>query len=194
MSHTPSGCRRETRVCDGHNGPMVDSVSPPLRPGVPGDIDACVALWVDACAVRDGRAFDGVAERARPKFDRRVVWLVAGGARRVNGFALATAPGTGLPTDPSDAAVLGLLAVDPNLQTRGLGRALLHATSRQLRRARYEQAVLHALPDNRAALALYESEGWVAVGDPSDHSLLRRPMQTFTLDLRADFLSATEQN
>jgi hypothetical protein len=38
---------------------------------------------------------------------------------------------------------------------------------------------LHALLDNVAAVGLYESEGWVAAGDPFEHSLLKRPTQRF---------------
>lgn len=165
---------------------MSHSTNWPLRSGTRADIEACVDLWVGACAVRDGQAFDGVGERARKKFDRSVSWLIAGAAGQVDGFTLATAPGSGMPTDPSQAAVVGLLAVDPNRQARGLGRILLHGVSRQLRIAGYEQAVLHALLDNRAALALYEAEGWVAVGDSFSHSLLGRPVQTFARTLHSD--------
>lgn len=125
------------------------AISPSLRPATSADAEACVALWVAACADRDGRAFPGVAERARPKFDRGTSWFVAEQVDgTLGGFVLATAPGSGLPSDPTDAAVLGLL-------------------------------------DDAATLRLYESEGWEAVGEPFEHSLLGRPMRTYGRDLPA---------
>lgn len=147
-----------------------------LRCAVPADLEACLTVWVAACAARDGQAFDGVAERARPKFGAGVVWLVADG---VDGFVLATPPGSGLPADPPDAPVLGLLATRPGAQARGLGRALLREATARLALLGYQRAVLHALLDNVAAVGLYESEGWVAAGDPFEHSLLKRPTQRF---------------
>ncbi|ROS50309.1 N-acetyltransferase [Frigoribacterium sp. PhB24] len=150
-----------------------------MRPGAAADLDACLALWVAACAARDGQAFAGVAERARPKFDAGVVWLVADGVDGADGFVLATRPGSGLPGDPADAPVLGLLATRPGAQAQGLGRALLREATRRLSSLGHERAVLHGLLDNVAAVRLYEGEGWVAAGEPYDHSLLKRPTQRF---------------
>lgn len=160
------------------------SSHPALRPGVASDIEGCVGLWVAACAERDGRAFDGVADRARPKFEKSVGWLVAATAGNVGGFVLATGPGSGMPTDPKDAAVVGLLAVAPEQQTRGLGRVLLRAITDQLSSSGYSEAVLHALIDNALAVRLYQSEGWEAVGDEYEHSLLKRPLRTFARSLQ----------
>nr|WP_249408788.1 GNAT family N-acetyltransferase [Frigoribacterium sp. CFBP 8751] len=150
-----------------------------MRCAVPADLEACLTVWVAACAARDGQAFDGVAERARPKFGAGVVWLVADGVDGADGFVLATRPGSGLPADPADAPVLGLLAAGPGAQARGLGRALLREATARLALLGYQRAVLHALLDNVAAVGLYESEGWVAAGDPFEHSLLKRPTQRF---------------
>lgn len=151
-----------------------------LRAGTPSDIEQCVALWVDACAVRDGRPIDGIADRARPKFERSIGWIIAFSGEQVEGFVLATAPGSGMPTDPPHAAVVGLLAVSPRRQAHGVGRTLLQAITRQLAEAGYGQAVLHALLDNQPALGLYQSEGWRPVGDAYEHSLLKRPMRTYS--------------
>lgn len=150
-----------------------------LRCAVAADLEACLAIWVAACAARDGQAFAGVAERARPKFDAGVVWLVADGVDGVDGFVLATRPGSGLPADPPDAPVLGLLATRPGAQARGLGRALLREATARLGSLGHERAVLHALLDNVAAVGLYESEGWAAAGEPFEHSLLKRPSHRF---------------
>lgn len=150
-----------------------------MRPGAAADVEACVAVWVAACAARDGRAVDGVAERARPKFDAALVWLVVDGSDGIEGFVLATRPGSGLPGDPVDAPVLGLLATRPGAQTRGTGRSLLRAATRELAARGHERVVLHVLLDNVGAVRLYESEGWAAAGVPFEHSLLKRPTQRF---------------
>jgi predicted N-acetyltransferase YhbS len=57
-------------------------------------------------------------------------------------------------TDPEDAAVVGLLAVAPRQQTRGLGRVLLQAVTDRLSNLGYKQAVRNALLDNRGDPAL----------------------------------------
>ncbi|GAA4154480.1 hypothetical protein GCM10022286_02150 [Gryllotalpicola daejeonensis] len=155
----------------------------PLRAGRNDEVRACVDLWTRACAARDGTAVAGVAERARAKFDRRVAWVVAGAPGELQGFALATAPGSGASIDPPEAAVLGLLAVDPRAQANGLGRRLLYEIDGVLSEAGYRQAVLHVLTENLAAVRLYESAGWRPVGPAFEHSLLRRPFQSYVLDL-----------
>ena len=161
------------------------AIDPSLRPATSADVGACVALWVAACADRDGQAFPGVAERARPKFGRSISWFVAEQVDgTLGGFVLATVRGSGLPSDPVDAAVLGLLAVAPAAQGQGLARALIRHVTDQLAELGHPRVVLHALLDNVAALRLYDSEGWEAVGEPFEHSLLGRPMQTYGRDLR----------
>jgi hypothetical protein len=59
----------------------MESTLPPtassIRTPSPSDAEACVSLWVAACAARDGTAFPGVAERARAKFGRWT-WTWAG--------------------------------------------------------------------------------------------------------------------
>ncbi|KQO60021.1 GNAT family N-acetyltransferase [Curtobacterium sp. Leaf261] len=163
------------------DGPAPSAV---IRVSGRADLDACVALWVAACADRDGRAIDGVADRARPKFEDRVLWLTAWQGARLDGFLLATEPGSGMPTDPDGAVVVALLAVAPGHQTRGLGRALLRSATDSLAGLGYEHAVLHALEENVVATHLYRSEGWEALGPTRTHSLLGRPVRTFTRSLR----------
>lgn len=143
-----------------------------------------MALWVEACAVRDGRAVAGVAERARPKFDHAESWIVSTDLDgTVTGFTITTAPGSGIATDPVDASVVGLLAVSPTAQGRGLGNQLLAAVTVDLARRGQVRAVLHVLVDNRPAVRLYESQGWVPLGERFPHALLGLPVQTYTLDL-----------
>jgi ribosomal protein S18 acetylase RimI-like enzyme len=153
-----------------------------IRPADLDEIDPCVSLWVRACAARDGERLTGVGERAEAKFSKQVSWLVAGRYGQPEGFALATKAGTGAASDPIDAAVLGLLAVRPEVQGVGLGRQLLRAIETSLDSLGYRQAVLHVLADNTAAVRLYESEGWRRHGEPFDHSLLHRPSQSYVFD------------
>jgi hypothetical protein len=47
-----------------------------FRNGTAADAAECVSLWVEACASPDGVAVAGVAERARPEFDRAQCWIM----------------------------------------------------------------------------------------------------------------------
>jgi ribosomal protein S18 acetylase RimI-like enzyme len=166
-----------------------------LRAGTDSDLEACVSLWVDACARRDGARVAGVAERARPKFSRREAWVVAERSgqvepvdqveHRITGFVLATEPGSGQASDPPGAVVVGLLAVDPSEQGRGVGSLLLSAVTTSLSARGHGQAVLHVLTSNLAAVHLYESQGWRPAGKTFEHTLLKKPFQTYVIDLRA---------
>ena len=155
-----------------------------FRDGTAEDAEECVSLWVRACATRDGAAVVGVAERARPKFDDSECWIVAEDAfLEIVGFGLATRPGAGLLGDPPAAPVVGLLAVAPSAQGRGLGGNLLTAVTAELALRGYEQSVLHVLADHRTAVHLYEKMGWQPLGEPFAHSLLGRLTQAYVLDL-----------
>ena len=156
-----------------------------LRPGRASDVDECVRLWVRAVAARDGTAPGGTAERARRKFDQpRVAFVVADAGpagEAVAGFALVTAPGTGSPSDPPDAAYLGMIAVAPERQGGGMGGALLAEATRVAAAAAHPSLVLHVLVSNTGAVRLYESRGWRAHGDATPHPLTGMPTQTFAL-------------
>jgi len=155
------------------------------RDGATADLEECLALWVDACFSRDGAAVVGVAERARPKFDDSECWIVAEDtSAEIIGFGLATKPGSGLMGDPPDAPVIGLLAVAPDAQGRGLGANLLRALTTELALRGYVQSVLHVLADHHTAVHLYEKMGWGQLGEPFQHSLLRRPTQAYVRDLQ----------
>jgi ribosomal protein S18 acetylase RimI-like enzyme len=155
-----------------------------FREGTGADIAACVSLWVEACATRDGRSVAGVADRARPKFDQAEAWILAEHPEfGVLGFVLATPPGSGLPLDPADAPLIGLLAVASAIQGLGLGGTLLDAMIKALARLGYPRAVLHVLADNHSAVRLYSSKGWRPEGAPFQHSLLKRPTQTYSICL-----------
>jgi ribosomal protein S18 acetylase RimI-like enzyme len=132
------------------------------------DTTECLSLWVDACLARDGAAVVGVAERARPKFDDLEYRIVAEDmSTTIVGFGLATKPGSGLAVDPPASPVIGLLAVAPNAQGRGLGANLLMALTTELALRGYDSSVLHVLADHQAAVHLYEKIGWTQLGNPS---------------------------
>ena len=155
-----------------------------FRSGTAEDAAACVSLWVAACVARDGEAVDGVAERARLKFNNSECWIVAEDPDTgLVGFVLATKPGSGLAGDPPDSPVIGLLAVGPGAQGRGLGGALLTGATAALARQGHERSVLHVLADHHGAVHLYEKNGWRPLGEQFQHSLLGRPSQTYVLDL-----------
>ena len=148
---------------------------------------ACVELWTAAVAARDGVPEDSaVRVRAEAKFQvPRVACLVAsaGSSAPIDGFVLVTAPGTGRPTDPSDAAYLSLLAVRPDLQARGVGRALLVAAVEAAAAAGHPAVVLHALADNLPALRLYEAAGFRPTGVTFPHALTGRLTATYVVGM-----------
>jgi ribosomal protein S18 acetylase RimI-like enzyme len=156
---------------------------------------ACVDVWTAAVAARDGVPEDSaVRVRAEAKFQvPRVACLVATSgsvssvseepSAPIDGFVLVTAPGTGRPTDPSDAAYLSLLAVRPDLQARGVGRALLVAAVEAAVAAGHPTVVLHALDDNLPALRLYEAAGFRPTGVTFPHALTGRRTATYVVGM-----------
>jgi ribosomal protein S18 acetylase RimI-like enzyme len=139
-----------------------------LRPFVPADLEACVAVWVRALEARDGVAAPaGTAERVRGRLardDHRTV--VAEQAGRVAGFATTVPEGPG-------TLLLQHLAVAPDVAGRGLGRRLLadavaHAAGRPL--------ALDVRIGNGRAIALYERAGFARAGEPVPHPLGGEPM------------------
>jgi ribosomal-protein-alanine N-acetyltransferase len=121
------------------------------------------AWHVSHAAALDERAFgsvwgndvDGIAEirRATPVHRARIV--VDG--RRMAGFAISGAGG--------DGGYLQRLAVDPAMQRRGIGRALVLDALHWLRRRPIDTAYVNTAVANAPALALYESLGFVRVAD-----------------------------
>ena len=90
---------------------------------------ACTDLWVAAVAARDGQAeSEAVRRRAGDKFSvDRVALVVAEDQEGLVGFVLVTAPGTGGPTDPGDAAYLSLLAVDETFDAGVVARKVIES-------------------------------------------------------------------
>jgi ribosomal-protein-alanine N-acetyltransferase len=65
------------------------------------------------------------------------------------------------------------IAVHPDNQRRGLGRTLIRSAHNWTRRRGARHIILNTKPDNRGALALYESEGYTPLPDRLE--LLRYP-------------------
>ncbi|WP_267421530.1 MULTISPECIES: GNAT family N-acetyltransferase [unclassified Curtobacterium] len=165
---------------------MIES-SVVVRAATPDEDPACVDVWTAAVAARDGVPEDSaVRVRAEAKFAvPRVACLVAsaGASAPFDGFVLVTEPGTGRPTDPADAAYLSLLAVRPDLQARGVGRALLVAAVEAAGAAGHPAVVLHALDDNLPALRLYEAAGFRPTGVTFPHALTGRRTATYVVGM-----------
>lgn len=161
--------------------------TPRIESGTATDRDRCVGLWLASLEHRDGLAPpSGTAERALGKLERpQIAWPVVRDAEgRAIAFALMLEPGSGgYPDDDPRAAYLGLLAVHPAAQQRGLGRMVLDAAVDAAREAGHPLALLHVMRSNVAAVALYASAGWRAVGDAVPHALSGELMQTYVLDL-----------
>lgn len=159
-----------------------------IAAGDAADREACIRLWLDAVAERDGQpAPAGTAERCAVKFaSAPVSFLVARegeGQDTPAGFVLVTEPGSGAATDPPGAAYLAMLAVAPALQGAGLGAQLLDAATRDARAAGHSELVLHVLTSNTAAVRLYVSRGWAARGPGHAHPLSGELSQTYTVAL-----------
>jgi len=144
------------------------------------DHPRCAELWMEALALRDGTARDPqVRQRALAKLTMPGgILAIAESDSMIHGFALATdrTPPKGVAT-----ARLTLLAVDPTIQARGVGRALLADTTCSLEMAGFVEATLSVLEQNGAARKIYEDAGWRLTGEgvfedsgrPCVHYLLR---------------------
>jgi ribosomal-protein-alanine N-acetyltransferase len=64
---------------------------------------------------------------------------------------------------PGEVHLLNL-CVDPQVQSKGLGRQLLRAMMRMAKLRNVEQMLLEVRPSNTAAVALYNSEGFNEIG------------------------------
>ena len=113
--------------------------------------------------------------------------------RIMGGFAIlaeAAAPqGFILVRTVADEAEVLTLAVAPDVRRQGVGRALVEAAGQEAARRGARSFFLEVAEDNPAALALYESADFQAVGlrrayyarpnaAPADALVLRRPLNS----------------
>ncbi|WP_243837695.1 ribosomal protein S18-alanine N-acetyltransferase [Cumulibacter soli] len=83
-------------------------------------------------------------------------YIVASHCNVVQGYA-------GLAAFGEEAHVM-TIGTDPNVQGRGIGRLLLRALLAESARRGASRIILEVRVDNKPAIALYESEGFVTVG------------------------------
>lgn len=146
--------------------------------GIPEDIERCADIWVRALRARDGKVdAEVMAQRVREAFRGPIVRFAVA-TRPRPGFALVES----LPERPG-AALLHYLAVDPDRQGRGVGRALLEDAAHHAARAGFSVLVLEVRTANERAIALYERFGFVPFGAPVPHPAAGYPMQSYELRL-----------
>ena len=99
--------------------------------------------------------------------------FIAEGTGRLLGFVLARTSGP-------EAEILDL-AVLPTVRRRGIARALLRAVREAVQRLGVEEIYLEVRESNRAAISLYEGEGYRPVGmrhryyrNPAENALVLR--------------------
>lgn len=130
-----------------------------FRKGTVEDHQRCAELWMDALARRDGTHRDPkVMHRALTKLTGPgAMLIVAERDSRTHGFALAADK---TPRNGTRTAHLTLLAVDPVIQSFGLGRSLLAYMTDLLVTEGFVQVTLSVLEDNAAARRIYDDAGW----------------------------------
>lgn len=159
-----------------------------FRAGTEADFPGCAELWMNALAVRDGTHSDQQVKRramAKLTVPGSILTLAESGSRTY-GFALAIDK---TPPAAARAAHLTLLAVDPAIQSRGLGRALLANITQSLVMEGFAEATLGVLKENLSARKIYESAGWQVTG----HGVFEdsgRPCIHYSLGLAAAAPSA----
>ena len=145
-----------------------------VRPAVPNDADALVALAEAVAAEPEGwlitdSAWRGVGDerrylRALKRYAHAAVFVAEAGDGIVGRLSVARDP------HPASAHVgdLGLM-VAPAWRRRGIGRTLLAEAVDWGRESRIRKLELHVFPHNEPAIALYESFGFVREGYRKAH-------------------------
>ncbi len=116
-------------------------------------------LRIDALAFDEFWRFDthGLSE-ALEATGRSSTLIIRDGDGRPTGFAIV---GYG-----NAISYLQRVAVDPAWQGRGMGRSLVRVAARKARAAGAQIMLLNTQFDNRGAISLYESEGFVLLPEP----------------------------
>ena len=131
-----------------------------IRPARPADLAGLLA--VERACFSDPWSPAAIAEAIQSETS---VAMVAESAGRILGFALARTSGP-------EAEILDL-AVSPEFRRQGLARRLLRAVRDTARDAGVEEIFLEVRESNRAAISLYQGEGYRPVG--MRHRYYRNP-------------------
>lgn len=135
-----------------------------LRVGTRDDDADCARLWSQTVAARDG--FD-VSDETELKANQklamnRISLLVAADSEgRIVAFSLLHGDEQGADTW---TAHLSMLAVQPTMQSFGLGKRLLSATHESAAAEGFSALTLRVLTSSTGARRLYESADWFSTG------------------------------
>ncbi|MGI9667451.1 MAG: GNAT family N-acetyltransferase [Acidimicrobiia bacterium] len=111
-------------------------------------------LEIDRAAFADFWRFDKAALIESTKATSKTsVFVIRDGDQGITGYAVA---GYG-----NAISYLQRVAVDPKWQGEGMGRSLVRAAARSAKRNGSKAMLLNTQFDNRSAISLYESEGYV---------------------------------
>ncbi len=132
-------------------GPALEGIS--IRPMGIEDLPAVVALDSAAFAPLWQNSFEAL-NRA---YSQGLFMTVAEGASGLLGYQISTGNQLG--------AHLARLAVRPEAQGRGLGRALVHDLILWMKERRLERLTINTQADNTASLSLYQSMGFQRSGE-----------------------------
>lgn len=129
----------------------VDGLQIAIGHATDADIEALAALWERAGLTRPWN--DPHADIALARRGPHSTILVARDGERIAGSAMVGHDG--------HRGWVYYLAVEPDLQGRGLGRALLRAVEDWLRARAIPKLMLLVRPDNEKVRGFYASEGYV---------------------------------
>jgi ribosomal protein S18 acetylase RimI-like enzyme len=171
---------------------MPGSADTSTETGTLADVDACTALWMRALEARDSeRPPEQTADRVRADFDEEWVSfrVIRADDGTVAAFGLVLPPASSaaeqiapqISSMPElrDSAYLALLAVDPAVQGRGAGSALLRELADDSAREGHPAVFLYVRTDNVAAVGLYERNGFEPFGEPFVHPSIGKHFRTY---------------
>ena len=150
-----------------------------IRTGVVSDdVEMCVDIWVRSLESRDGAVdAQAMAERVRSAFLNPIIRFAVATAPRV-GFAFVES-GRPNPTEP----LLRFLAVEPDGEGSGIGRALLADAIDNTAIGGFRSLVLEVRTNNEPAIELYTRAGFEPSGAAVPHPRAGYPMQPYRLAL-----------
>lgn len=133
-----------------------------IRPAEPGDVAGM--LEVERACFGDPWSARAIREAMQSETSQA---YVAESLENLLGFVLARTSGP-------EAEILDL-AVLPRMRRRGVARGLLRAVQDAVQRVGVEEIYLEVRESNRAAISLYQGEGYRAVG--MRHRYYRNPLE-----------------
>jgi ribosomal protein S18 acetylase RimI-like enzyme len=152
------------------------------------DVDDAAQIWAEATAARDGEDEVAGLEVSRPVIQAvlnrsdRALLMIARTADHVTGGFVITEPLDGASVIEAEVRYLGVRAA---LWGQGIAERLLRELRPQLAAAGFTHAELSVYTDNARAIALYERQGWLPVGDPVPHPRTAKPEQRYKRRLTA---------